>query len=164
MLIPDQTARRRWRLSIVLDAALFLALLATAVALGAALAHAFALFNKIGLSGDEYLIAQKAYRGWDRLAYVLLTQLVSMLVVVILSRRESDVQVPALFAILSLVIAQAMFWIFAYPANMATQNWTMLPGNWETLRWQWEYSHAVGAAFQLLAMSCLIVAALARGR
>lgn len=164
MLTPDQMARGQWLRSITLDIALFIALLATAVALGAALAHAFALANKIGLPADEYLIAQKSYRGWDRLGYVLLIQLVSMLAVSIISGRESNVRVPAVFAILSLAIAQAMFWVFTYPANIATQNWTVAPQDWEHLRWQWEYSHAVGAAFQFLALSCLIVAALARGR
>lgn len=164
MQIPDQATRTQGRRSIALDIALFVALLATAIALGAALAHAFTLPNKIGLSADEYLIAQKSYRGWDRLGYVLLVQLVSMLAVAILAGREHKVRAPALFAILSLAIAQAMFWTLTYPANTATQNWTIIPQDWENLRWQWEYSHAVGAAFQFLAMSCLIAAALARGR
>jgi len=164
MVTPDRTARRQARLSMALDAALFIALLATAIALGAALAHVLALPNKIGLPGDEYLIAQKAYRGWNQLAYVLLIQLIAMLAAVVMSRHEPDVRVPALFAILSLAIAQALFWVFTYPANTATLNWTMLPENWENLRWEWEYSHAAGAAFQFLAMICLSVAALARGR
>lgn len=164
MRTSDQATRRQWLRSITQDIALFIALLATAIALGAALAHAFTLPNKIGLSADEYLIAQKSYRGWDRLGYVLLIQLVAMLAVALLAGRERNVRVPALFAILSLAIAQSMFWLFTYPANVATQNWTVIPQDWENLRWQWEYSHAVGAAFQLLAMSCLIVAALSRGR
>jgi hypothetical protein len=54
-----------------------------------------------------------------------------------------------------------MFWIFTFPANVATDNWTVVPDNWQALRGQWEYSHAAGAGFQLLAMSSLIVASLA---
>jgi hypothetical protein len=63
-----------------------------------------------------------------------------------------------------LLSAQAVFWLYTYPANAATDNWTAIPDNWETLRKQWEYSHALGAAFQLLAMSALIIAALAHAR
>lgn len=164
MLTTDRSANGRWQQSIALDAALFVAVLATAIALGAALAHAFALVSKMGLSGDEYLIAQKAYSGWHLLAYVLLVQLIAMRAVAIMSHNELDVLVPVLIAIPCLVFAQTLFWLYAYPANVATQDWTMNPDNWEELRRQWEYSHAAGAAFPFLAMSCLIAAALARGR
>jgi hypothetical protein len=44
--------------------AFFIALMATALALGAALAHALELPNKIVLSRDDYFVVQKAYRGW----------------------------------------------------------------------------------------------------
>ncbi len=67
-------------------------------------------------------------------------------------------------AVLCLGGAQALFWIYTYPANVATNNWTSIPENWEILRRNWEYSHAPGAAFQVLAMSAIIVAALARAR
>jgi hypothetical protein len=164
MLTTDHSANGRSRQSIALDAVIFIALLATAIALGAELAHTFALANKIGLSADEYLIAQKAYRGWNQLAYVLLIQLIATLAAAIMSRSEHNVLVPVLFAIPCLVFAQTLFWIYIYPANVATQNWTTNPENWEILRREWEYSHAASAAFQLIAMACLIVAALARGR
>jgi hypothetical protein len=139
----------------------FVAMLATAVALGGALAHAFELPNKIDLPRDEYFIVQKAYRGWSQLAYVLLVELVSMIALAVLSRRAPFVLWFVVFAILCLLSAQAVFWIYTYPANVATDNWTVIPENWEMHRKQWEYSHALGAAFQLLAMSALIVAALA---
>jgi hypothetical protein len=58
------------------------------------------------------------------------------------------------------VAAQLVFWTYTYPANAATDNWTVVAADWETLRRQWEYSHAVGAVLQLLAMSALIIAAL----
>jgi hypothetical protein len=142
----------------------FVAMLATAVALGGALAHVFELPNKIDLPRDEYFIVQKIYRGWNQLAYVLLVQLVSMIALAVLSRRAAYVLWPVVVAILGLLSAQAVFWLYTYPANAATGNWTAIPDNWETLRKQWEYSHALGAAFQLLAMSALILAALAHAR
>ncbi|MCC6778374.1 MAG: DUF1772 domain-containing protein [Hyphomicrobiales bacterium] len=141
---------------------LFVALLATALAMGAALAHLLELPNKIDLTRDQYFLVQQVYRGWAMLAVLLLIQLVAMLVLAALARRAPRVLRATLVAILCLVLAQAMFWAFTFPANVATDNWTTIPDDWEALRRQWEYSHAVGAVFQILAMSALIVAALAR--
>ncbi|WP_244470822.1 DUF1772 domain-containing protein [Microvirga massiliensis] len=153
-----------YRHSAAYDVVFFIALLSTAIALGGALAHLFELPNKIYLRREEYFVVQQAYRGWDRLAYVLLVELVSMIAVVIMSRRERFVFWPAVFAVLFLLAAQAVFWTYTFPANVATRNWTMIPDDWVVLRMRWEYSHAVGAAFQLLAMSSLIIAVLARAR
>lgn len=146
------------------DIAFFVALLATALALGAALAHAFELPNKIGMARDAYFIVQQAYRGWNLLGVVLLVQLIGILSAAALSRRRSRVALPTVLAAVFLLCAQAVFWIFTYPANVATENWTVTPENWEVLRRQWEYSHAVGALFQLLAMISLVIALLVRAR
>lgn len=146
------------------DVVFFVALLSTTLALGGALAHLFELPNKIGLAREQYFVVQSIYAGWNRLAYVLAIELISMLALILMSRGQPYVFWPSVVALLCLAAAQAVFWIYTYPANMATDNWTLIPENWETLRRSWEYSHAAGAAFQLLAMSALIVAVLARGR
>jgi hypothetical protein len=39
-----------------------------------------------------------------------------------------------------------------------------LPNNWERLRRQWEYSHAAGAAFQLVGICLLTFAVVSRRR
>jgi hypothetical protein len=57
-----------------------------------------------------------------------------------------------------------VFWAFTFPTNVATENWTVAPDDWERLRRQWEYSHAVGALFQLLVTASLILAAIRRAR
>jgi hypothetical protein len=150
------------RHSIAYDIIFFIALLSTALALGAALAHALELPNKINLPGREYFIIQQAYRGWNQLAYLLVIELISILTIAGLSRHEPRVLWPILAAAVCLLCAQAVFWIYTYPANVATDNWTAIPAEWEGLRTQWEYSHAIGAAFQLLAMSALIIAVLGR--
>lgn len=144
------------------DVVFFAALLATAVALGGALAHAFEFPNKINLPGNEYFIVQKTYRGWNLLAFILLVELVSMIALTVLYRKEPRVRWPVSTAIFCLLSAQVVFWLYTYPANVATANWTVIPGNWEELRYQWEYSHLAGAVLQLVAMSSLIVAALSR--
>jgi hypothetical protein len=145
------------------DVAFFVVLLATALALGAALAHALELPNRIGMSREQYFIVQRAYDGWNRLAYLLAAELAGILAVSWLHRAEPRVLWPALVALGCLVAAQATFWIWTFPANQATANWTVQPDIWDTLRRQWEYSHLVGAGFQMLAMAGLIVAVLRRG-
>ena len=67
-------------------------------------------------------------------------------------------------ALACVLAAQGVFWAFTYPANVATNNWTVVPDTWASLRQQWEYSHAAGAAFQLLGFCLLISAVLSRGR
>jgi hypothetical protein len=66
----------------------------------------------------------------------------------------------ALIAFLFLVGELVLFWGFTAPVNRATENWTMLPGNWEELRAQWEYSHAARAFFYVLAMGTLVMSLL----
>jgi hypothetical protein len=51
---------------------------------------------------------------------------------------------------------QVVFWLFTFPTTQATVNWTMLPPNWTELRAQWEYSHAVSAGLNLVALVALI--------
>lgn len=150
------------RHSIAREATLFVAILATAFALGGALAHAFELPNKIGMSREDYFVVQRIYDGWNQLAYVLAVQLIGILGVIYFYRADPRVLWPAIVALCGLVAAQGVFWIWTFPANQATSNWTMQPETWETLRQQWEYSHLAGAVFQTIAMMALILAILRR--
>ena len=149
--------------SIARDTAFFIALLATSLALGGALAHALELPNKIVMPRDAYFTVQTIYAGWNRLAYLLAIELAGILAVMFLYRAEPRVFRPAGVALAGLVGAQIVFWVWTFPANQAADNWTQPPANWETLRLQWEYSHLAGAGFQTLAMIALIVAVLRRG-
>jgi hypothetical protein len=144
-------------------AARFLSLLFCALALAPALAHLLELPNKIGLSRNDYLVVQQIYRGWWMLGVVVFGALLSTLALTLLVRRRPAELRPALTAFLCIVAAQAIFWTFTYPANQQTVNWTLLPGNWEELRMQWEYSHAAGALLNLVALICVIIAVL-KGR
>lgn len=138
------------------------AILATSLALGAALAHALELPNKISLSRDDYFIVQQIYAGWNRLGIVILMQLLALIAIVAAHRRDPSVRTAALLSLAFVTAAQVVFWIWTFPANQATANWTEKPADWERLRLQWEYSHLAGAAFQLAAMLALSVALLRR--
>jgi len=144
--------------------AFFVALLASALLLGPALAHAFELPNKIGLPRDEYFIVQKAYRGWSLIAWVLVVQVAALMAAAILERSDRRVLLLTVLALASVAAAQGIFWTFTYPANVATANWTIMPDDWERLRARWEFSHAAGALLQLLGFCLLVGAVLARSR
>jgi hypothetical protein len=139
------------------DLALFVALLSTAIALGPALAHLLELPNKIDLARSDYFTVQQIYRGWSRLGWVSLVQLASLIAVVLYARSERRTRNAALLALVCLIGAQLLFWLFTYPANAVTENWTSQPENWEELRRRWEFSHAGGAFLQLVAMASLLV-------
>jgi hypothetical protein len=157
----DRSENERHRLY---DAVFFVALVATGFAFGAALAHALELPNKLSLSRETYFVVQDIYRGWWQLAFVLLIEIAAMLAILVMSRRQRTVFLFTLVALGCVVAAQVVFWVWTYPANAATQNWTSIPENWEVLRRQWEFSHLAGAGFQFLAFCALVLATLASRR
>jgi hypothetical protein len=140
-----------------LTVARFLSLLFVALSLAPSMAHVLELPHKIGMSAADYLIVQQIYRGWALLGIAILIALVSTLVLAILERHEDLGFGLSGGAFLCLVAAQVVFWTYTYPVNVRTQNWTLLPDNWTSLRAHWEYSHATGAAFTLLAFVLLVI-------
>ncbi|MGE3232040.1 MAG: DUF1772 domain-containing protein [Hyphomicrobium sp.] len=144
-----------------LDLVFFASLLSTALSLGPALAHLLALPNKINLPQADYFVAQQVYRGWAFLGVLILAQILSILALIVMTRRAPHLCRLAALALFCVAAAQLLFWIFTFPANRRTENWTVAPADWESLRQQWEYSHAGGALLQLLALIALIWALLA---
>jgi hypothetical protein len=143
----------------------FASLALVALCLGPALAHLLALPNKIGLARDDYFTVQQIYRGWALLGVLIVCALASTLALAWMTRRQAPSSFYwVLTSLVCLVLAQAVFWIFTYPANVATSNWTVVPENWQALRVRWEYSHAVGAILTFAALVALILSLLARTR
>jgi hypothetical protein len=106
--------------------------------------------NKIDISREHYLIVQRNYDGWWQLAYVLAAQLVGILAALRFTRGDAWTLGWLVLALAGLIGAQVVFWIYTYPANVATSNWTFLPETWQALRARWEYSPAAGAICQLI--------------
>lgn len=138
----------------------FLAIFFTALTLSPAMAHLLELPNKMYLTREEYLVVQQIYRGWALLGVVVFSAVIATGVLSFVLRREWRPFIFSVIAFLCLVGAQVVFWSYTYPANSVTNNWTMLPDNWETLRRQWEFSHATGALLTLVAMASVIVSLL----
>jgi hypothetical protein len=140
----------------------FCSLFFTAVALAPALAHALELPHKIGFSREEYLVVQQIYRGWSLLGIVVLLALASNATLTVLLARAREKFGWALTATLAIAGTQVLFWLFTFPANRETNNWTTLPPHWPQLRAQWEYSHAGSAVLNLMALAALILALMPR--
>jgi hypothetical protein len=133
----------------------FLASVLIALALVPAGAHLFALPNKIGLPQDQYFVVQNIYRGWALFGIVLFAALAASLVLTVLLRGAGAAFWLAFTGFLLIAATLAIFFIWTYPANQATNNWTEVPANWIALRAQWEYAHAVNAVLTFVAL-CLV--------
>ena len=131
-----------------------------AVAMAAGFAHLFALPNKMHLSREDYLTVQQIYRGWALIGIAVVSGLLSTLALTIIVRRRPRIFYLTLTATLCMGLSLAVFFLFTYPTNQQTHNWTSLPENWQELRRQWEYSHAVGAGLYFLALITLTLSLL----
>ncbi len=129
----------------MLKATQFVAMVLTALTLVPLGAHLFALPNKIDLAQTNYFIVQNIYRGWALFGVVMIGAVLANLVLAVLTRWQSTAFVLVVVNLLCLIATLAIFFAFTYPANVATNNWTAVPADWQSLRWQWEVSHAVDA-------------------
>ena len=145
--------------------ALFSAALAVClIYMAPALAHLLELPHKMALDRAQYFTVQQIYVGWELFAVPILIQLFALALLTWRSAGEYYVFRPVLAALAVMLAAQALFWLFTFPANAATANWTQAPPDWDDLREQWEWSHAAGALCQLLALCSLLTALFARVR
>lgn len=138
----------------------FLGLLFVALAMAPALAHLLELPNKIRLPREQYQTVQQLYRGWSRLGVVVIAAMLATLVLLLMARGHDGEFGWALAAFVCILLTQFVFWVFTFPVNRATVNWTRLPENWGSLRRRWEYSHAASAGLNLIALISLIASVL----
>lgn len=141
--------------------AIFLAVVITGLALTGPAAHLYALPNKIGMAREPYFIAQSIYSGWWMVGLQFPLAILANLAMAYVLRADPAAMGLALAAAILIVLELTVFFIWTQPANAATSNWTVSPANWEELRRQWEYSHAVNAGI-VFAAFCLSTAAALR--
>ena len=130
----------------------FAAVVLTALALVPGGAHLLELPHKISVLQDHYFVVQGIYRGWALIGIVVIAALASNLVLAYMQRGRLAASGLALFAALCIAVTLVIFFVWTFPANQATDNWTTIPANWETLRRQWEFSHAVNAVVTFVAL------------
>ena len=133
----------------------FCAIVLTALALVPAGAHFFELPNKIGLDQQAYFTVQAVYRGWALFGFVLIgVLLANAALTLLLAFRRRPYRLP-LLAFVLIAATLVIFFLWTYPANQATSNWSLPTPNWATLRLHWEYAHAVNAVLTFIAL-CLL--------
>jgi hypothetical protein len=143
----------------------FLAIVLIALALVPGGAHLLELPNKIGLPQEQYFTVQATYLGWALPAgIVLIGALAASLVLTIMLRGQGAPFRLTLAAFLLVCATLVVFFIWTYPANQATSNWTAVPVHWRALRAQWEYSHAANAVLTFIALCTVTLATLIERR
>jgi hypothetical protein len=138
----------------------FLAIVLTALALVPSGAHLAALPNKMAMEQTDYFAAQHVYNGWALFGIVLFGALVANLAHTIVLRKLGQSFGYALASLLFVAASLVIFFVWTFPTNQATSNWTVVPKNWNELRIQWEYSHAVNAVVTFVALACVVIAVL----
>src|SRR3546814_19968752 len=88
-----------------------------ALALGPALAHLFALPNKIDLDEAQYFTVQQVYAGWALLGIVVFGALFSTLALAVALRRDRRPALWAFLACLCIAGTQLIFWRFPFPRS-----------------------------------------------
>jgi hypothetical protein len=141
-----------------------LAIIVTGLALVAPGAHLLELANKIRMSQEQYFVAQSIYRGWWLAGLLLPLAAIANLALAALARHDRTALVLALTAAGLIAVNLVIFFAWTQPANAATANWTVQPANWEALRRQWEYSHAINAGVTFAAFCAATLGALRAAR
>jgi len=103
---------------------------------------------------------QTIYNGWWTVGFALPAAFIANLGLAAASRHDRIAFWLALTAAALVAVNLAIFFYWTQPANAATANWTVRPENWQTLRRQWEFSHAVNAAVVFIAFCAATAASL----
>lgn len=136
------------------------AILAVALILIPAGAHLFEMPNKLRLSPADYMIAQRAYDGWALFAVPIIGALIAVGAHAHFVRANRPALALSLIALGLILASQLIFWLWTYPMNSLTANWTVMPADLDAARWQWEVSHAVNALIIFLALIAIVQSAL----
>jgi hypothetical protein len=134
----------------------FITLLFAVITLSALLSHLLELPGKLELTKENYQAVQSIYGDWILMIFFEGVALVLTVYLAIIERRKRRTRNLLIAASSLFFISIVVFFIFIAPVDKATENWSVLPADWETLRNQWEYSYA-GRALLNLGGFCFLV-------
>ena len=140
----------------------FFAIVLVALALVPLGAHLASLPNKINLTAEQYFIVQSSYNGWFLFALVQIPSVIVAFVLAIMLRADVVAFRLTLVSAVCMAATLAIYFIWVNPANLATNQWTSIPDNWQTLRLHWEYGHAASAIANLIALGTITAAVVLR--
>jgi hypothetical protein len=137
----------------------FIAIVLTALALVPAGAHLLEMPAKLALLREEYFVVQSIYSDWALFGLVLIGAIAANVVLTVMLHGRRLHFALACAAFLLVTATLVVFFAGAFPANQATQNWTIMASEWRELRLQWEYGHAINAVLTFLALCALVLEA-----
>lgn len=109
-------------------------------------AHLFALPAKIGLERDAYFVTQGIYSGWALFGGPIIAAILANGSLALAERRRDPTAALWAGAAALLVLSSLLvFFVWVFPANQETADWTRKPESWEVLRRHWEWGHAASA-------------------
>ena len=106
------------------------------------------------------MTVQKIYSGWSFFGVPIIAALLLTSIHAFMMRNDRAAFLMSVAAALCLAATQVVFWMFTYPINVSTDNWTVAPEAFEAARRQWEYSHAVNAVLTFVAFVAIIFSVL----
>jgi hypothetical protein len=139
-----------------LDAVQLVGIALLAIALVPSGAHLSELSHKLRLTPENYMTVQGIYGGWALFGFAIAGAFATVSLHTYLVRRNNAAFTWSVASLACIASGQLVFWLFTYPVNVETVNWTVMPADFEAARDQWEYSHAVGSAFSFLAIIALM--------
>jgi hypothetical protein len=148
----ERFAQYRWYL---LDGVQLAAIALTALALIPAGAQVFELSAKLALSPSNYVMVQSVHHAWVLFASAMLLASAAIGLHGYLVNRNAASFGWSMVALALVGVAQVVFWMFAYPANAATEGWSVLPADFEMLRRQWEFAFAAAGVFSFAGLLAL---------
>ena len=152
-----------------MNAWVFLALVLSALAIGAPFAHVLEMPVRRGYDPALYVtVTHTLYRYFGSVGAVIEVGAVLAAVfwAAVLERSRTSPASGRGWAVMGaacLVLAHALFWLLVNPVNQQFATWTptAVPANWTRLRDQWEFTHAVRAGLFLTGFCGLLASAFA---
>ncbi len=136
----------------------FTAIFFQIITVSALMAHLLETPAKLGLSMENYRVVQSIYQDWTWLGIFEVSAIICSVAWLILDRKKNLTKKLLLASSALFTFSFIIFFVFTMPANSATQNWTVMPKEWETLRQDWEYSYVVRALLNLIGVSLQLLA------
>src|SRR5690554_1660386 len=134
----------------------FFSLVFTSMALIPIGAHLLELPLKFMLDINEYMLVQQLFKGVGMGILFGICALLTTLALTVMERKDTKAFVLSGMAFVALCAVQLNFWIFQFPLNRTTQNWSHLPiFGWQMMRNQWEMSNAFSAMLTMIAFLLL---------
>jgi hypothetical protein len=146
---------RGWRLGTVMLIAL---------SMGLALSHLLEMPAKMGYDSSMWLtLSHTLYSKFGTYGSVFeVGALLSSVALVFLARKRGPSFPWTLTSAMLVALAHVLFWVRVAPVNAETAIMTpdALPADWQALRAQWEYGHAMRAVLQICALAAVTMSIL----